>query len=667
MNFGMVSTDEDETEESTVLLIDSSLLFTEVVTCQGMNIRALIDTGAVVSVASPELQRKLQAKRSEWDGPSVVMVNGQKAPPIGAIELEIEHQGNQFRKLQINYDAERPELFLGSLAGGVVEELESSSHPRVVSKTGVASRTEDAIAHEVLKKQVSIDLPAVDTENLIDLLEEFGTCFTLIDGELGMCRKAEHCINTGAAAPVHQPPYKSSRKERAIVQEQVDEMEKKGVIEPSNSSWASPVVLVKKKDGSWRFRVDYRRLNAISVKDVGVSAPFERLGMDILGPFHLSKGGNTNIVVAIDYVTKWAETKALPRAGAAEVADFLVKCVLLRHGAPHQLTTDQGRCFMAEVTQKVLQAMETNHTPTTAYRPQANGLVERINHTLADMLSMNVSADHRNWDESLPFVTFAYNTSRQESTGRTPFYLVYGREAILPVDGALSSDPNLVPPHGQDPTEWALERLQRARHEVQRLSVTVHEKQKIRYDEGCREAPTYLPGEEVLFYKPVRKVGKSENLLHRWFGPYTIVRQTTPSNYELRRGRSPKSEIVHVERIKPFVDCVSSRPPAPVPTTTGGQPEESSGDPSPQAHADNREQEPPPEAEVTTPRPAVPLVEEGDGGPRRSVKIRAARKTFSLTFALFTFLTVFGELNLTSAKEVVAYQGVIFKSEGGFL
>ncbi|KZS06596.1 Uncharacterized protein APZ42_029928 [Daphnia magna] len=116
--------------------------------------------------------------------------------------------------------------------------------------------------------------------------------------------------------------------------------------------------------------------------------PFERLEMDISGPFPLSKGGNTNIVVAIDYFTKWAETKALPRAGATEVADFLVKCVLLRHDAPRQLKTNQGRCFMAEVTQKVLQAMETNFKPTTAYRPQANGLVERLNHTLANMISM---------------------------------------------------------------------------------------------------------------------------------------------------------------------------------------------------------------------------------------------------------------------------------------
>lgn len=120
----------------------------------------------------------------------------------------------------------------------------------------------------MFKKQVLVDFPATDAENLVDMLEEFSTCFTLRDGELGMCQKAEHRINTETAALVHQPPNKTTWIERAILQEQVEEILKKGVIERSSSPWASPVVLVKKKGGSWRFCVDYRRLNAISVKDV---------------------------------------------------------------------------------------------------------------------------------------------------------------------------------------------------------------------------------------------------------------------------------------------------------------------------------------------------------------------------------------------------------------
>ncbi|KZR97184.1 Uncharacterized protein APZ42_008085, partial [Daphnia magna] len=110
--------------------------------------------------------------------------------------------------------------------------------------------------------------PQQETEELVDVLLEFSSCFALKNSGLGMCKVAEHEIHTEMSAPVHQVPYKSAWKERSIIQKQVEEMLEKQVIERSNSPWAAPVVLVKKKDGSWRFCVDYLRLNAISVKDV---------------------------------------------------------------------------------------------------------------------------------------------------------------------------------------------------------------------------------------------------------------------------------------------------------------------------------------------------------------------------------------------------------------
>ena len=73
--------------------------------------------------------------------------------------------------------------------------------------------------------------------------------------------------------------------------------------------------------------------------------PWDRVGMDILGPFLFSKKGNRYIVVAVDYVTKWVEAVALPVAEAMEVADFFVHEILLVHGAPSSLTTDQ-RSFL---------------------------------------------------------------------------------------------------------------------------------------------------------------------------------------------------------------------------------------------------------------------------------------------------------------------------------
>ena len=87
--------------------------------------------------------------------------------------------------------------------------------------------------------------------------------------------------------------------------------------------------------------------------------------------------------------------------------------------------------------------MQTNHLVTAAYHPQCNGLVERYNHTFAEMLSMYVNSYHNDWDGLIDFVTFAYNTSRQETTGYSPFYLLYGREAVLPIDVALGNNPDL--------------------------------------------------------------------------------------------------------------------------------------------------------------------------------------------------------------------------------
>lgn len=80
--------------------------------------------------------------------------------------------------------------------------------------------------------------------------------------------RTRHTINMSSAAPIRQKPHSVSPSERQVINEQVHEMMKKEVIQESASPWAAPVILVKKKDGSWTFCVDYRRLNAVTKKKV---------------------------------------------------------------------------------------------------------------------------------------------------------------------------------------------------------------------------------------------------------------------------------------------------------------------------------------------------------------------------------------------------------------
>ena len=82
------------------------------------------------------------------------------------------------------------------------------------------------------------------------------------------------------------------------------------------------------------------------------------------------------------------------------------------------------------------------HKNTTAYHPQTDGLVERFNRTLTDMLAKTVKANGRDWNQHLYFALFAYQTSPQTSTGESPFYLLYGRDPCLPTESALSPIPD---------------------------------------------------------------------------------------------------------------------------------------------------------------------------------------------------------------------------------
>ncbi|GFW07400.1 transposon Ty3-I Gag-Pol polyprotein [Trichonephila clavipes] len=124
-------------------------------------------------------------------------------------------------------------------------------------------------------------------------------------------------------------------------------------------------------------------------------------------------------------------------AEVEEIAKFLLEEIVLRQGAPRVIITDRGAVFRSRLVSSLVDLCNIDHRFTTAYHPQTNGLTERFNKTLADILSMYVDVEQKNWDEILPFVTFAYNTAKQETTGLTPFYLLHGHEAETTLDTML--------------------------------------------------------------------------------------------------------------------------------------------------------------------------------------------------------------------------------------
>lgn len=147
--------------------------------------------------------------------------------------------------------------------------------------------------------------------------------------------------------------------------------------------------------------------------------------------------------------------------------------------------------------------------------------MERLNNTLADMLSMYVSDEHREWETTLPFLRFAYNSIHQETTWKSPFYLMHRRHPIRPVDAIYGAEPNsieLVSVETVSPgnyEQWMLGNLQRAFAEVDADSQVSQSRYKRNYDVTRLLAEIFVPGQKVLVYRPVIKMRRAEKLLHR--------------------------------------------------------------------------------------------------------------------------------------------------------
>ncbi|GFY27402.1 transposon Tf2-9 polyprotein [Trichonephila clavipes] len=202
-----------------------------------------------------------------------------------------------------------------------------------------------------------------------------------------------------------------------------------------------------------------------------------------------------------------------------EIAKFLLEEIVLRHGAPRVIITDRGAVFRSRLVSSLVDLCNIDHRFTTAYHPQTNGLTERFNKTLADMLSMYVDVEQKNWDEILPFVTFAYNTAKQETTAA---------------------------------------RAEESRQLARVHTLRAQDKDRRRYD-SKHQMVSYAPGDLVWIYTPVRKSRSLRKTLKKVFRPYQVLRRLSAVTYAVQdfdpASRKRKlREVVHVLRMKPYHD-----------------------------------------------------------------------------------------------------------------
>nr|KYP57086.1 Retrovirus-related Pol polyprotein from transposon 17.6 [Cajanus cajan] len=161
--------------------------------------------------------------------------------------------------------------------------------------------------------------------------------------------------------------------------------------------------------------------------------PFNKWGIDILGPFPIAVRQLKFLIVAVDYFSKWIEAEPVATIFVEKVRVFLWKNVVCRYDVPQVLVSDNGTQFASSRVRDFCKGIGIRMTFTSVEHPQSNGQAESTNKVILSGLKKRVQDSGASWVDELPRVLWSYHTTVHSSTQDTPFNLVYGTDAMIPI------------------------------------------------------------------------------------------------------------------------------------------------------------------------------------------------------------------------------------------
>nr|KYP51927.1 Retrovirus-related Pol polyprotein from transposon 17.6 [Cajanus cajan] len=263
--------------------------------------------------------------------------------------------------------------------------------------------------------------------------------------------------------------------------------------------------------------------------------PFATWGADILGPFPVAKGQCKFLIVAVDLFTKWIEAEPLASISAHQVQNFLWRNVITRFGIPHTLVTDNGLQFTDRRQNEFLKGLGVQHRVTSVEHPQTNGQAESANKVILAELKKRLGEAKGTWAEQLPEVLWAYRCTPQSTTQETPFRLVYGSDAMIPVE---IGEPTFRRTHFDESNNSAelcanLDTLEHVRDRAQVVAEATKQRYKRRFDSKVKPR-AFREGDLVWRATgEARKEPRHGKLAPNWDGPFRIRHNLNNGAYKL--------------------------------------------------------------------------------------------------------------------------------------
>lgn len=270
--------------------------------------------------------------------------------------------------------------------------------------------------------------------------------------------------------------------------------------------------------------------------------PFQKVSIDISGPYPTTLSGNRYILAFVCHYSGWPEAYPLPDKSAQSVAHIFLEKIFPRFGCPQEVVTDNGTENVNAVMKEVFEVLNVHHIKTSIYRPQANSKVERFHATLHQVLSKKLKDSKNTWDLFLNQALAAIRFHKNGSAKFSPFFLLYNRDVVLPIDNLLKPRRKYM---GEDHHKIALEN-QHKYFVMVHQNIKRAQKRRERYANRDAKPVEIQVGDAVLYRNHVK--GKLDN---NWLPYYKVTKQKTPLTFTIWNQITGESKNVHAEHIRP--------------------------------------------------------------------------------------------------------------------
>jgi len=270
--------------------------------------------------------------------------------------------------------------------------------------------------------------------------------------------------------------------------------------------------------------------------------PFAIVGLDMSGPYPTSLSGNRYIISFVDHYSGWPEAFAVPDKSADNVAHLLIEEIFPRFGCPLQIVSDNGTENNNRIVRETLEKLKVHHVFTSPYHPQSNAKVERFHRTLHDILSKKLADNPSAWDVYLNQTLAAVRFNINESSKFSPFFLLYNRDVVLPVDNLLRPRRKYL---GEDRHEIALEQQHKAFVTVYRRMKKARQRQAKYADRNSK--PVEIKVGDAVYHKNHQRKNKLES---KWSPYFRVMKQTSPVTFVIRNQLDGTTMKTHAEHLR---------------------------------------------------------------------------------------------------------------------